>query len=95
MVLHMAALILTTQRRADRLARLRDQMTLQLAILSEQKAAKLIALVEELRRDSPEIRDRIDSEAQAMATHANPDAVSQAIKDIQPAERQNGPGTKS
>ena len=92
MVLHMAALILTTQRRADRLASLREQMTLQLAILSEQKAAKVIALVEELRRDSPEIRERIDSEAQAMATHANPEAVSQAIKEIQPAERRTIPG---
>lgn len=88
MALYMAALILTTQRRADQLADHREQLTLQLAILSEQKVAKLIALVEELRRDSPEIRDRIDSEAQAMATHANPEAVSQAIKETQPAERQ-------
>jgi uncharacterized membrane protein len=92
MAVYMAALILTTQRRADRLASHREQMTLQLAILSEQKAAKLIALVEELRRDSPEITDRIDSEAQAMATHANPEAVSQAIKEIQLAERRTIPG---
>ena len=81
MALYMAALILTTQRRADQFAGHREQMTLQLAILSEQKAAKIIALVEELRRDSPEIRDRIDSEAQAMATHTNPEAVSQAIRE--------------
>src|ERR1700722_11307844 len=103
MALYMAALILTTQRRADQFASHREQMTLQLAILSEQKIAKIIALVEELRRDSPEIRDRIDSEAQAMATHTNPEAVSQAIKEGGLARDQensirrtpNGPGTKS
>lgn len=103
MALYMAALILTTQRRADQFASHREQMTLQLAILSEQKAAKIIALVEELRRDSPEIRDRIDSEAQAMATHTSPETVSQAIREGDLARDQgnsirrtpNGPGTKS
>ncbi len=90
MALYMAALILTTQRRADRLASRREQMTLQLAILSEQKAAKIIALVEELRRDSPQIKDRVDAEAQAMATRADPQAVSEAIKEIQFTERPVG-----
>src|ERR1700687_2624855 len=51
MALYMGALILTTQRRADHLGELREQMTLELAILTEQKAAKLIGLIEELRRD--------------------------------------------
>jgi uncharacterized membrane protein len=82
--LYMAALILTTQRRDDRIEALRAQMTLQLAILSEQKAAKIIALLEELRRDSPEVRDRIDVEANAMETPADPEAVSAALKEIQP-----------
>jgi uncharacterized membrane protein len=80
LALYMATLILTTQRRADQLASHREQMTLQLAILDEQKTAKIIALLEELRRDSPEIRDRVDVEAQAMAAPADPLAVSDAIK---------------
>lgn len=88
MALFVAALILTTQRRADRLASHREQMTLQLAILSEQKTAKIIALLEELRRDSPEIKDRIDAEAQAMASPADLQAVSQAIKEIKSTEPQ-------
>lgn len=84
--LYMTALILTTQRRADKIGALRAQMTLQLAILSEQKAAKIIALLEELRRDSPEVRDRVDVEANAMETPADPQAVSAALKEIQPAQ---------
>jgi uncharacterized membrane protein len=77
-----AVLILVTQKSADRLADVRGQMTLELALLTEQKAAKIIELVEELRRDSPEIHDRIDSEARDMATRADPHAVLGAIKKI-------------
>ena len=76
-----AVLILATQRRADELADVRGQMTLELAILTEQKVAKLIELVEEFRRDSPEVRDRIDPEAHDMATKADPHAVLGAIKE--------------
>lgn len=40
MALYMTALILTTQRREDQLAGHREQLTLELAILSEQKSAR-------------------------------------------------------
>jgi hypothetical protein len=40
-----ATMILMTQRRDDEMAMRRDQMTLELAILSEQKSAKIIALL--------------------------------------------------
>src|ERR1700733_9358899 len=60
--LYIAVLILITQKRADSLAERREQLMLQLAILSEQKAAKIIALIEELRRDSPQIANRRDRE---------------------------------
>jgi uncharacterized membrane protein len=88
--LYISALILSTQRRADQLASHREQMTLQLAILSEQKAAKIIALLEELRLDSPEVRNRVDVEADAMATPADAQAVSQAIRQDHPQERADG-----
>jgi len=81
MALYMGALILTTQRRADHLGELREQMTLELAILTEQKAAKLIGLIEELRRDSPEIKDRVDHEARDMASSADPHVVLEAIEE--------------
>jgi uncharacterized membrane protein len=80
MALYMSGLILMTQRRADELASNRERMTLELSILSEQKAAKIIELIEELRHDSPEIRDRVDDEALAMATRSDPHAMLEAIE---------------
>ena len=77
----MTSLILTTQRREDQLSTHREQLTLELAILSEQKATKIIQLLEELRRDHPQIADRVDLEAEALSEAANPQAVLNAIKD--------------
>lgn len=81
--LYMTLLILATQRREDQLASHREQLTLELGILSEQKSAKMIALLEELRRDQPNVPDRIDREAIAMSEPADPQAVLDAIKDAQ------------
>src|SRR5580692_6250042 len=61
--LFMTVFILITQRREDELSELREQLTLQLAMLSEQKSAKLIELLEELRRDLPNVHNRLDAEA--------------------------------
>jgi uncharacterized membrane protein len=44
--LYMVVLVLATQRREDQLARQRDLLILELAILSEQKTAKMIQLLE-------------------------------------------------
>jgi len=74
------ALILTTQRRDDQLAQRRAQMTLELAMLSEQKLAKVIQLLEESRRDNPLLDDRIDASADAMATPADPLALGRTVK---------------
>ena len=79
MALSISTMILITQRRADRLASRREQMTLELSLLSEQKIAKIVELLEELRRDSPNVRDRIDEEAKAMATPSDTRAVHDAI----------------
>ena len=83
LALYVTILILTTQRREDQLAGYREQLTLELAILGEQKSAKIIALLEELRRDSPHIKNRLDEEAEAMAVAADPHAVLTAIKESQ------------
>jgi uncharacterized membrane protein len=79
---YIAALILTTQRREDGLARHRDQLTLELAIMSERKSAKIIQLLEELRHDHPLVQDRVDDDAAAMAKPANPGAVLNAIEEV-------------
>lgn len=47
--IYITALILMSQRRKDELAELREQLTLQLAIVTEQKGAKIVSLLEEMR----------------------------------------------
>ena len=78
----MVTLILTTQRREDRLASHRALMILELAILNDQKISKIIALIEEERRDNPAIPDRLDGQAATMSTPADPVAVLEAIKEV-------------
>jgi len=77
--LYMVVLILATQRREDQLAQRRELLILELAILAEQKTAKVIQLLEESRRDNPLIRNRVDPEAEAMAQPADPKSVLDAI----------------
>jgi uncharacterized membrane protein len=69
------------QRRADQLAELREQMTLELASVTERKVAKVIELIEELRRDSPTLKNRTDQEARQMSVRTTPGEVLIAIKD--------------
>ena len=72
-------LILVTQRREDELAERRAQLTLELALLADRRSAKIIALLEELRRDHPDLNDRIDTESEAMATPTDARTVADAI----------------
>jgi uncharacterized membrane protein len=81
-VLYMTILILGTQQRNEKIAAHRERLTLQFAMTNEQKSAKIIQLLEDLRRDSPFVRNRVDAKANAMATPANSQAVSEAIKEI-------------
>ena len=80
--LFISILILASQRRADRLANLREQMTLEMVLLTTQKVSKLIDLMEELRRDSPDVKDRVDLEAIEMADMPDHDTVLTAIQEI-------------
>jgi uncharacterized membrane protein len=52
-----------------------------LAISSEKKNAKIIQLLEELRRDSPMVSNRIDPEADALAVPADTHMVVEALRD--------------
>jgi uncharacterized membrane protein len=82
----MTIVILISQRRAEMLADRREQLMLQLAFLGDRKQAKVIALLEELRRDDPFIRNRTDREAAAMTESPSPtdvlDAIAQMRKEI-------------
>jgi uncharacterized membrane protein len=75
----MVVLVLSAQRREDRLTQRREQLTLELAMLSEQKAAKIIQLLEEYRRDNPQVRDRHDAQAVEMSRPSDTSSVLGAI----------------
>jgi uncharacterized membrane protein len=74
-------MVLTTQNRQAKRANQRGNLELQVNLVAEQKIAKLIALVEELRRDLPSVRDRVDPVADAMAEAVNPQAVLTVLED--------------
>ena len=78
--LYVVLLVLITQRRENELTEARGQLTLELAILSEQKSAKIIALLEEQRRDSAALPNRVDDEAEQFAQSADPHAVLEALR---------------
>jgi uncharacterized membrane protein len=65
-------LILATQNRQARLADRRARLDFQINLLTEQKVAKIIELIEELRRDSPEIPNRHDLEAVTLSLATDP-----------------------
>lgn len=81
LALVVAVMIVTTQRRAGMLSERREQMTLELTLLTEQKTAKIIALIEEMRRDSPALTNRIDQEARDMSAPADPNLVLDKIEE--------------
>ncbi|MES2295510.1 MAG: DUF1003 domain-containing protein [Pseudomonadota bacterium] len=83
-ILCLSALLTTTivlirQNRMAGLAEQRAHLDLRINMLTEQKAAKLIDLIEELRRDLPNVRNRADSQANEMGQSMNPQAVRAAL----------------
>jgi len=83
-IVGLAALLTTTivLTRQNRLAKLEEQrahLDLKVTLLTEQKAAKLIDLLEELRRDLPNVKNRDDPEAAALQHSMNPDLVLAAL----------------
>jgi uncharacterized membrane protein len=88
--LYMVVLILATQRREDQLAQRRELLLLELAVLSEQKTAKVIRLLEESRRDNPLIHNRHDAEAETMAQPADAQVVLDAIRETHASKRNKG-----
>ncbi len=81
--LYLAIMILIVQRHDDELAATRAQLTLELAMLSERKTAKIIALLEALRYADPRQSDQRDTVAEALAEPADPHAVLSAIHSAQ------------
>jgi uncharacterized membrane protein len=71
----MTNVVLITQNRQKKLTEQRRHLDLQINLLAEQKITKLIAMVEELRRDLPATRNARDPEIEAMMESVNPHEV--------------------
>jgi len=71
----MTSVILITQNRQGKLAERREQLELQMSMLTEQRTAKIIDLLEELRRDMPSVKNRVDLEAEALTKTVDPHEV--------------------
>ncbi len=71
----MTSVILITQNRQGKLAERREQLELQMSMLTEQRTAKIIGLLEELRRDMPSVFNRVDLEAEALTKTVDPHEV--------------------
>jgi uncharacterized membrane protein len=78
--LFLVVLLLVAQKHEDELNAHRDTLTLELSILTEHKIAKVIQLLEELRRDSPHVQDRDDPQADEMAEPADAGSVLAAVR---------------
>ena len=71
--------VLSKQNRLAKLEEQRAHLDLKVTLLTEQKAAKLIDLLEELRRDLPNVKNRHDPEAAALQQPMNPELVLAAL----------------
>jgi uncharacterized membrane protein len=85
-----ATVVLSKQNRAAKLAERREHLDLKVTLLTEQKVAKLINLLEELRRDLPNVKDRHDPEAHALQKAMNPDRVLAALDENKDEDAQRG-----
>jgi uncharacterized membrane protein len=79
------ALLITTavlirQNRMARLAEHRSHLDLQINLLTEQKATKILQLVDELHRELTELRRRPDTQLEEMRKPADAGALLDAIK---------------
>jgi len=81
-----ATVVLAKQNRLARLAEQRAHLDLKVTLLTEQKTAKLIDLLEELRRDLPNVKDRDDPEAAVLQQSMTADAVLAALDERSDAE---------
>ncbi len=73
--------VLIVQARQGRIAEERAELELQVNLLAEQKIAKLIELVESVRRDSPFVHHEENAEVDAMMQSSDPETILQALED--------------
>lgn len=75
----MTVIVLATQNRQEKFTEQRRHLDLQVTLLTERKVSKVIELLEDLRRDIPSVKNRIDSEAEAMQEPVDPHTALTAL----------------
>ena len=75
----MTSVVVITQNRQGKVAERNAHVDLQVNLLVDQKAAKIIQLLEEMRADSPTLRNRKDSEAEELQIAFDPGHVATII----------------
>lgn len=81
-----AIVVLIKQERLAKFEEQRAHLDLQVTLLTEQKASKIIDLLEELRRDLPNVKDRHDATSAVMREPADPEHVLAKIDERMDAE---------
>lgn len=84
-----ATVVLSKQNRLAKLAEQRANLDLKVTLLTEQKTAKLIDLIEELRRDLPNVKNRLDADAATLQQSMTPSLVLAALDEIAPSADQS------
>jgi uncharacterized membrane protein len=79
--------VLIRQNRMSILANHHAHLDLQVNLMAEEKNSKIIQMLEELRRDMPDVRNRVDEEAREMSRPTDTRAVLSVIE--QEAEQLN------
>jgi uncharacterized membrane protein len=74
-----ATVVLIKQERLSKFEEQRAHLALQVVLLTEQKASKLIDMIEELRRDLPMVEDRHDPDAAVLKQPTDPHEVLAAL----------------
>jgi uncharacterized membrane protein len=72
--------VLIRQHRMAKLAEHHAHLDLQVNLLAEEKSSKIIKMLEELRRDMPDVHDKPDLEAEELDKPADAKAVLSAIE---------------
>ncbi|WP_425147660.1 DUF1003 domain-containing protein [Deinococcus sp.] len=83
--------VLIVQARQGETQDQRARLELQINLLAEQKITKLIALVEELRRDLPNVPDRQDAQADEMQQQTDVGAVLDELNRAIPSDDPSAP----
>ena len=72
--------VLIRQNRMSKLAEHNAHLDLQISLLAEEKASKIIAMLEDIRSDSPTLPDKVDEQAEELAQSADTSTVLEAIE---------------